>query len=561
MQIILENTGNFAITFKYRPSLVNFIRDIPGRTFNAKQKAWIVPASSRQYIELMVQEIASFESVKWIKEQDIDKAASNLHIPDMPELTVPHELKLPPKPYQSQGIARGLELKRFINADEPGLGKTVQTIGTINIAKAFPCLVICPGSVKIHWEREWQKFTDKRAMVLSDDVLDSWPFYWNSGLYQIFIVNFESLGKYFVRHINKPKGRSLQLSHIHFNSTIDLFNSVVVDESHRCKSFTTQQSKYTKGIVDGIAKDKELKIELTGTPVINRPSDLIPQLSIIGKLDEFGGYKHFMQRYCSGVNKASNLRELNALLWQKCFFRREKKDVRKDLPAKTRQVLTCEITNRREYEFAKHDLITYLKQFKEADNGKIKSAMRGKALARMNQLSQIAARGKMKSVIEYVRDFLTSGKKIILFCTLHQVVDELKKAFPKAVCITGREDAQQKQNSIDRFGRDPKTNIVICSIKAAGTGTDGLQHQCSDIAFIEYPWTEADCDQCESRADRGGQKESVTARYFQGKNTIDEHKYKIIQRKKGIAKSVTGASDDIHEDIVDLIADMLNNEN
>ena len=74
-----------------------------------------------------------------------------------------------------------------------GLGKTLEAIATINKANAFPCLVICPNVVKINWQREWAKFTDKKAMVLTDSVRTSWPFFWQTGMNQVFIENYESL--------------------------------------------------------------------------------------------------------------------------------------------------------------------------------------------------------------------------------------------------------------------------------------------------------------------------------------------------------------------------------
>ena len=83
-----------------------------------------------------------------------------------------------------------------MNCDEPGLGKTLQSIATINLANAFPCLVICPSSLKINWQREWEKFTDKKAMVLTDKVRDTWTFFYETGMHQVFIVNYESLKKY-----------------------------------------------------------------------------------------------------------------------------------------------------------------------------------------------------------------------------------------------------------------------------------------------------------------------------------------------------------------------------
>ena len=47
-------------------------------------------------------------------------------------------LKVTPYPYQSEGIAQGLKWKRFFLADEPGLGKTLQSIGIIHAAGAWP---------------------------------------------------------------------------------------------------------------------------------------------------------------------------------------------------------------------------------------------------------------------------------------------------------------------------------------------------------------------------------------------------------------------------------------
>lgn len=553
MDIKLESTGNFTVSFKYRPVLVTMIKNIPGRYFNPKTRAWVVPVSSKPHLENMAKRIINFEPVQWVNGTVVEQKPERMfEIPEMPALSVSHGLKIEPYPYQLQGIARGLELKRFMNTDEPGLGKTLQSIATINLAAAFPCLVVCPSSLKINWEREWHKFTDKKAMVLNDKVRDTWPFYWNTGLYQVFIVNYESLKKYFVQSI-KP-GKKLTLRDVTFRDNINIFKSVIIDESHRCKSSATQQAKFVKGISDG----KEWRIELTGTPVVNRPKDLMSQLAILGKLEEFGGYKYFINRYCSGPNEASNLKELNSLLWQKCMFRREKSTVLKDLPDKIRSVMTCEITNRKEYKDAERDLINYLRKYKEADDEKIQRALKGEVMVRINILRQISARGKIREVAEFVQDFQEEGQKIVLFCSLHEVVDQLKRIFPHAVSVTGREDAKQKQAAIDAFQRNEKTNIIICSIRAAGVGL--TLTAASNVAFVEFPWTYADCTQCEDRCHRIGQKDSVTAYYFLGKNTIDEKVYKIIQLKKGIANAVTGSLDDVPENIVDMVANLFNEE-
>lgn len=537
---------NFELSFKYKPSIVDRIRQIPGRRFDGTRKVWIIPTRSRVDLERMIYQIQQFENINWLSGNEKREEEAVYDIPELPELVIPHNLKIQPYPYQLKGIARGLELKRFMNCDEPGLGKTLQSIATINIAGAFPCLVICPSSLKINWMREWEKFTDKKAMILTDKVRDTWTFFFQTGMHQVFIVNYGSLKKYFVQRIKKSEGWTLR--DVEFRNSINLFKSVIIDESHRCKSASTQQAKFCKGICTG----KEWIIELTGTPVVNRPKDLIPQLAILNRMEDFGGYKPFVNRYCSGQREASNLKELNFNLWKYCMFRREKSLVLTDLPDKIRQVNTCEITNRKEYVDAERDLIMYLQKYKDADDEKIEKALRGEVMVRINILRQISARGKVRDVIEFVKDFRENGKKIILFCSLHEVVDQLKRYFPTAVSVTGRDSQDVKQRAVDAFQNNPKTDIIICSIKAAGVGLTLTAS--SNVAFVEFPWTYADCCQCEDRAHRIGQKDSVTCYYFLGRRTIDEKVYRIIQEKKNIANAVTGSTEDIEENIVDMVA-------
>jgi SWI/SNF-related matrix-associated actin-dependent regulator 1 of chromatin subfamily A len=543
---------NFELSFKYKTSIIDRVRQIPGRRFDGAKKVWIVPTRSRVELERMIYQIQQFENINWVNGTEKKEEDIAYDIPELPDLTVPHNLKIQPYPYQLKGIARGLELKRFMNCDEPGLGKTLQSIATINLADAFPCLVICPSSLKINWLREWEKFTDKKAMILTDKVRDTWTFFFQTGMYQVFIVNYESLKKYFVQRIKKAEGWTLR--DVEFRNSINLFKSVIIDESHRCKSASTQQAKFCKGICTG----KEWVIELTGTPVVNRPKDLIPQLAILNRMEDFGGYKPFVNRYCSGQREASNLKELNFNLWQYCMFRREKSLVLTDLPDKIRQVNTCEITNRKEYMDAERDLIMYLQKYKDADDDKIEKALRGEVMVRINILRQISARGKVRDVIEFVKDFRENGKKIILFCSLHEVVDQLKRYFPTAVSVTGRESPDMKQRAVDAFQNNPKVDIIICSIKAAGVGLTLTAS--SNVAFVEFPWTYADCCQCEDRAHRIGQKDSVTCYYFLGRRTIDEKVYRIIQEKKNIANAVTGSTEDIEENIVDMVARIFDTE-
>jgi len=545
---IQKSDKYFIITFQYKPHLVEAVKQLPGKHWDGLNKCWLVPTEFESHVTAF----ATSYGFKFGRKEVVSEQSS-YELPPMPELTTELNLTITPYPYQKQGIAKGLELKRFLNGDKPGLGKTMQAIATVHTAISYPCLVICPSTLKENWKREFKKVTGKdRSLILEDSNKRTFPQFATAGLSDVFITNFESLKKFFVHRMTNTAGQRLTLKHIEFKPEISMFKSIIIDESHRVKNGSAQSSKFCMGISQG----KEYVILLSGTPVINNPKDLVSQLHIMGRLPDFGGYNGFVQRYCSGTSGASNLRELNYRLNQVCFFQREKHDVLKDLPAKVRQTVICEISNRKEYSDANADLARYLKEYKEASDEKIQKSMKGEVMVRMNVLRQISARGKVKEVVDFVNDMIEQKEKVILFVNLHEVGNELRRHFPKAVAVTGLDSKEARQSAVDRFQSDPTCMLIICSIKAAGVGLTLTAS--SNVAFVEFPWTFADCEQCEDRAHRIGQLDSVTAYYFLGKNTIDEHIYRIIQTKKDMASTITGSTEQVEESTVDLLMNLFN---
>jgi SWI/SNF-related matrix-associated actin-dependent regulator 1 of chromatin subfamily A len=439
-----------------------------------------------------------------------------------------------------------------------GLGKTLQAICAVIKARneaakygeTLPTLIICPASLKINWQREFKKFAGRNAIILDDNNRYNWHRFIEmkkpdgEPLCDIFITNYESLKKFFVTEIKEHA--KLTMRSIVFDPRIKLFKSVIIDESHKCKSPKTQQSKF----VEGICKGKQWVFELTGTPVVNNNTDLIQQLRILNRLDEFGGYRKFVSRYCDGPKMSSNMKELNWRLWNCCFFRREKKAVLTQLPDKSRRYIECDITNRKEYQDAENDVIKYLRTYKNADDDKVQRAMRGQIMVQMGILKQIAARGKIHAVADFVHDVIDGGEKLILFAYLKEVVDALKQEFPDAVTVTGSDNVREKQRAVDKFQNDPECKLIILNYKSGGTGLTLTAS--SRVAFIEFPWTYSDCEQAEDRAHRNGQKNNVNCYYFLGSKTIDRYMYKVIQTKKDIANEVTGTTTQIDEDIVNI---------
>ena len=449
-----------------------------------------------------------------------------------------HNLKIEPYEYQQEGIRFGLERRRILIGDEPGLGKTLQSIGIVDTANAYPCLVICPSSLKINWQREFEKFTDKKALVLDNATRTSWPYLLGMGMFSVAVVNYESLRKYFVWDIKARPRQPFQLKDVVFNRDINIFKSVIMDESHRLKDPTAQQTIFTRGIVEG----KQWRILLSGTPVVNHAQDLVAQLAIMGRLiPDFGGRGKFLADY--GENE--NLHELSDRLYDTCMIRREKAKVLTQLPDKQRTDLHVEISNRDEYDLAAADLAAYLREYTECTDREIRRKMRMEALVKFMTLRSLASKGKVKQACDFIRNFLANGKPLIVFCSLKEIVKALQKQFPDSVRVTGDDSLNDKQAAVDAF-QSGKAHLIICSIKAAGVGLTLTAS--SNVAFVEFPWTYADCCQCEDRAHRIGQKDNVNCYYLIGRGTIDPVLYDIIHRKRSIASQIMASDDDIPTD-------------
>lgn len=540
MGTIQEDKGGFIVSFDFNRKLSSQIRSLKG--VKCSKKEWYLERNQRT--EYFIAELLNDPDFTNLDSIDPEVYGE---IPPMPQLSIDLGLNLTPYSYQNSGIAYSIANKRVLIGDEPGLGKTVQAIAAVKALNAFPCLVIGPSSLKINWKEEWEKFTDLKAELLTDGIKNTWPYFYDAGLVQVFITNYESLKKYFVKSINTPQGRAVKLNDIVFSGNIKYFKSVIIDESHRVKEPNAIQSKLAKGITSG----KEVIYLLSGTPVVNKEKDLISQLAILDRLKDFGGLKNFKDRYCN----AKYYKELQYKLRTTCYYSRKKTEVLTELPKKVRQIIKCDISTRKEYDDALNDLASYLIQYRNATDEQVRKSLKGEVMVRIGVLKNISARGKINDVIDYTSDIIESGEKIIIFCHLTEVSNALKEAFPSALTILGSDSTIERNIAVKKFQSDPSKQIIICSIKAAGVGLTLTAS--SRVGFIELPWHPADCIQCEDRAHRIGQKDSVQALYFLGSGTIDEWIYEVIQEKWRISEAITGNTDDTEILIMDSIFKLL----
>lgn len=528
---LLPEADGTSLYFAPIISIIDEVKKIKGIRYDILESRWFVPQSSSFELKAFLDDAilrGLIDDVVYISNKE-ERGDQNAFLQD---LEIPDTFQIRPYPYQMQGIRYMLEHKRTFNCDDMGLGKTLQSVVAVCMAKAFPCLVVCPSCMKLTWQREFRVIANKSATILSDENRLTWQELFLSGQSSVFIVNYESLKKFFVKGI---RGFRTTTNNIVLDERVGLFKSVIIDECHRCKERTTLWSQYLEAITRG----KEYVFMLTGTPIVTHIRDMMQQLAIMHRLDDFGGKEKFIATFGNNGLPTDELCKLNAILWRTCYLRRDKSMVLKELPPKTRAFRYVILDNMEQYEKAEKDIIAYIRTLKKAYTQSNADDAKAKALMQIGLLRQLCAEGKLNDVCSMVDDILMSGQKLIVFCAHKSTVKYLHNKFKQSVKVTGDEDAYDKQKSVDKFQKDPACNLIILNIKSGGVGI--TLTAASNILFAELPWTASDCDQCECRAHRNGQNLPVTCTYLVARGTFDEKMVEIIDGERLLSDAVTGS--------------------
>ncbi|CAG0955231.1 hypothetical protein ANRL3_00508 [Anaerolineae bacterium] len=313
-------------------------------------------------------------------------------------------------------------------------------------------------------------------------------------------------------------------------------NGVLVSNCHMLKNPKAMRSIASKAI----AKDREYCLMMSGTPLLNRPQELLTQLEVMGQLKALGGWWHLATNFCGyqqgrGFGAPTRLGELNALLREHCYVRRLKEDVLKELPPKQRIIVPMELDNREEYEALVDQPI---------------GNEPGAHLARIEELKQLVVKGKLNSVKQWVQEFLDTCEKLVLFAWHRDVAIKLATTFAEELrypvpLVIGGIDKETVQRGIDAFQNREECRLIVLNIASGGVGLTLTAS--SNVAFVEQGWNPGAQDQAEDRVHRIGQVDSVNAWYLLAENSIDEIVYDIIAAKRAVVDEASnGVLDDDH---------------
>jgi len=224
------------------------------------------------------------------------------------------------------------------------------------------------------------------------------------------------------------------------------------------------------------------------------------------------------------------------------MIRRRKKDVLKELPPKTEQVIPIVLPakKRRLYNNAQDDFIEWVKN--NYGEGKAKKAKKAEAVSKMAALRKLTAKLKFTQAADWVQEMLNStDEKIIIFCHHRAAVKALQKRFGDiSVSIHGGTKQSDRPVAMRLFQNNPKIRVFIGTLAAR----EGITlHAASLVVFLELWVVPGWMNQAMDRAHRIGQEKNVHVYYLMATDTVEEHHAKLLQKKNRIQQEIIDGVD------------------
>lgn len=449
-----------------------------------------------------------------------------------------------PRSYQMDYLYYAVNHGNHINGSSVGTGKSLCSVLYAEMLDLFPCMVVCPASVKSGWLREWKETNpDRRVSIISTS---SPPEDFEA---DVIVINYDILGK----RVTKENGKTsleIRLDGMKKKS----FSLVIADEIHFLKNRKSIRSKSFKKLIHKVPS----VIGLTGTLIMNRPAELLNILMLIERIKEIAPddqYHHyFFERYCNmketnfglDISGASNIKELNRLLEECCYFQVSKRDALKELPPISENVVECEITNKSAYKKAKDDLLQFIED-KFKDEEKVEKAARAEFLVKLSTLKQLSLEGKEKFIKKWVEEWMEANEeeKLLVFASQSTILTKIAEEFKEGLLITGGTTTKKRDEILQKFFSQKESRVLFANIGCLGTGVDGLQKVCSNMAILELPPRPSDLVQVIGRLERSGQENPVTIQYLLSPKTIDQDLWKMLKGKKDVTDMLNkGFQDD-----------------
>ena len=432
--------------------------------------------------------------------------------PPLESLFSGKQVRVPMAPYsyQLEGIAFLMPRHGALLADEMGLGKTMQAILALRLlfkaGMIRKALVVCPKPLVHNWCRELRMWAEGLPFEVIGGDGEQRRTSWLISNSPVKLVHYEALTR---------DARWLT----HENAAFDV---VVVDEAQRIKN---RESK-TSEVVRSIGRGRSWA--LTGTPIENRPDDLINLFAFVDP---------------DSIPANTPPRRLSRLTADS-ILRRSKEDVLTDLPPKTVHDAFLELApaQRAAYDLAESEGVVRLNSLGDTITVQhvFELVMRLKQICNYDPVTGESA--KLERLQADLAEVASSGRKAIVFSQWVQPLEYLALALAEfgPLLFHGRIPARERALVLERFEKERARRVILMSY---GTGGVGLNLQFANYVFLfDRWWNPAVEDQAISRAHRIGQRDPVFVTRFVTEDTIEERIAEVLETKRQLFHDVIGQS-------------------
>ena len=569
------NENFLSVQFNYCTEYINRIKTIPGATFDGHMRKWVVPTGAFDYYEEEFKGEILYNTPRWIITGEKPPDYSKMYNIDK-SIKVP-SLKVVPYDYQNFGIRfmiDKLKKQKFvINADDVGLGKTLQAIGTmkhfIDNESYNKILIVCKKSLKKQWKDEIDKFTDLSTNTFIE-----------------YTKSSKSQRNKLYDEIQKHN-RCILITNYHtvMNDSAFLmslgFEMVIIDEAHCVKARTGVINK----AMTEACKPANKVIFLTGTPVMSKPDDLFGIVQIADK-KYFGTWKDFNKRYIKEQYQGRFLKTVGYMhldelrdMVQNIIVRRTEHEVTLQLPQTIEKsiTVTMDSTQKKIQDLINEDRmkisaelealelkkgkpgVTELMAQKDGISKGLIAALQ--ACANDPRLFNLSKSGmmkkryaplipktykqsaKMEALIELVDEVLQANQKIIIFSKFERCCRLIKQDLEHALGVnvllyTGEINDEERDMNIDTFKNSFDHNIIVLT----DAGAEGLNLQVANhVVNFDLPDTPAIKTQRGGRARRAGSMYSRVFTYdLLTENSKDIERNENIKKASSLFNSLVG---------------------
>ena len=554
------------------------IKAIPTATFDANRREWVIESYMLGLLEQQFAGELVYKTPRWVILRQPAPDMTKMYAISDPSIKAPN-LKLTPYDYQDYGIRFMIDkIQNYgfvLNADDVGLGKTIQTIGVVKwyienmgIKKV---LIVCKKSIKKQWSDEFDKFTDLRNPSFPIIYTKSTP---------------AQRAKAYKTIASANSGILITNYHTFLNDTANIqslgFDFAIIDEVHSVKA---RKGKLNNNIA--VVTQKTPTVFLTGTPIMSRPEDIFGIVQMADP-EYFGSYTKFQKKFLTidtggqygpRIVGAKHLDELRTLV-QDIVIRRTEYEVAVQLPKVIIQRKDCDMDKVQESILLaiqeKQDAIgaslQALQSQEHNSNANIVAIQEKRNQLEAQSKGLIAARqaastdprlfrlstskmmrdtfgvmvpksytgsSKTESIIETVEDIVNNGDKVILFTKFKTCAtmlgQDITNALKESVLLyTGGEDDNARNQAIDLFRNTATYNILIGTEALA----EGVNLQVAKYVInIDQPDTLALKTQRIGRARRVGSAFSNVVVYDAITLDSDKAKSKDEERLQNILKN------------------------